>query len=61
MYALECAMDELACALKIGPFELRRVNDTMKDPASDRPYSSRSLVRVFPARRGGVRLEGSEG
>lgn len=47
MYALECAMDELACALKMDPVELRRLNDTMKDPASDRPYSSRSLVECF--------------
>jgi xanthine dehydrogenase YagR molybdenum-binding subunit len=47
MYALECAMDELAYALKMDPVELRRVNDTMKDPASDRPYSSRSLVECF--------------
>jgi xanthine dehydrogenase YagR molybdenum-binding subunit len=47
MYALECAMDELACALKMDPVELRRLNDTMKDPASDRLYSSRSLVECF--------------
>jgi xanthine dehydrogenase YagR molybdenum-binding subunit len=47
MYALECAMDELAYELKMDPVELRRLNDTMKDPASDRPYSSRSLVQCF--------------
>jgi xanthine dehydrogenase YagR molybdenum-binding subunit len=47
MYALECAMDELAYALKMDPVALRRLNDTMKDPASDRPYSSRSLVECF--------------
>ena len=47
MYALECAMDELAYALKMDPVALRRANDTMKDPASGRPYSSRSLVQCF--------------
>ncbi len=47
MYALECAMDELAIALKMDPVELRRINDTSKDPASNRPYSSRSLVECF--------------
>jgi xanthine dehydrogenase YagR molybdenum-binding subunit len=47
MYALECGMDELAYALKIDPVELRRRNDTMKDPASGRPYSSRSLMQCF--------------
>jgi xanthine dehydrogenase YagR molybdenum-binding subunit len=47
MYALECAMDELACALNMDPVTLRRVNDTMKDPITGRPYSSRSLVECF--------------
>jgi xanthine dehydrogenase YagR molybdenum-binding subunit len=47
VYALECAVDELACALKMDPVALRRLNDTLKDPASDRPYSSRSLVECF--------------
>ncbi|MBV9909013.1 MAG: xanthine dehydrogenase family protein, partial [Hyphomicrobiales bacterium] len=47
MYALESAMDELAYALKMDPVALRRVNDTMKDPASDRVYSSRSLIQCF--------------
>ncbi|HEY1885808.1 MAG TPA: xanthine dehydrogenase family protein molybdopterin-binding subunit [Roseiarcus sp.] len=47
MYALESAMDELAYALKMDPVALRRANDTMKDPASDRVYSSRSLIQCF--------------
>ncbi|HLH48400.1 MAG TPA: xanthine dehydrogenase family protein molybdopterin-binding subunit [Roseiarcus sp.] len=47
MYALESAMDELAYALKMDPVELRRVNDTMKDPANGRPYTSRSLMQCF--------------
>ncbi len=47
MYALESAMDELAYALKMDPVALRRANDTMKDPVSDRVYSSRSLIQCF--------------
>jgi xanthine dehydrogenase YagR molybdenum-binding subunit len=49
MYALESAMDELAYALKMDPVELRRLNDTAKDPdpAKPRPYTSRSLMRCF--------------
>jgi xanthine dehydrogenase YagR molybdenum-binding subunit len=47
MYALEAAMDELAAALKMDPIDLRRVNDTMKDPVSGRPYSSRSLIECI--------------
>jgi xanthine dehydrogenase YagR molybdenum-binding subunit len=49
MYALESAMDELAVALNMDPVELRRVNDTMKDPVTGRPYSSRSLVQCLEA------------
>ena len=47
VYALESAMDELAIALDMDPVELRRVNDTMTDPITGRPYSSRSLVKCF--------------
>ncbi|MBV8593839.1 MAG: xanthine dehydrogenase family protein molybdopterin-binding subunit, partial [Caulobacteraceae bacterium] len=49
MYALESAMDELAVMLKMDPVEFRRVNDTMKDPVTGRPYSSRSLMECFDA------------
>ncbi|MDQ0392966.1 xanthine dehydrogenase family protein molybdopterin-binding subunit [Labrys monachus] len=49
MYALESAMDELAAALKMDPVALRRVNDTMKDPATGRPYTSRSLMQCYDA------------
>ncbi len=49
MYALESGMDELALALNMDPVELRRVNDTMKDPITGRPYSSRSLMQCFDA------------
>jgi xanthine dehydrogenase YagR molybdenum-binding subunit len=37
MFALEGAMDELAYELKIDPIELRRVNDTMKEPIDAGP------------------------
>jgi xanthine dehydrogenase YagR molybdenum-binding subunit len=47
MFALESAMDELAYALGMDPVELRRRNDTQKDPLSDRYYSSRSLMTCF--------------
>jgi xanthine dehydrogenase YagR molybdenum-binding subunit len=44
MYALECAIDELAVALRIDPIELRVRNDPPADPESDQPWSSRNLV-----------------
>ena len=47
MYALETAMDELAVALAMDSVELRRRNDTMTDPITGKPYSSRSLMRCY--------------
>lgn len=47
MFALESAMDELAYELKMDPIELRRVNDTMKEPIKGNPYTSRSLMACF--------------
>jgi xanthine dehydrogenase YagR molybdenum-binding subunit len=47
IYALETAMDELAIKLGIDPVELRRINDTMTDPVTGRPYSSRSLMQCY--------------
>jgi xanthine dehydrogenase YagR molybdenum-binding subunit len=44
MYALECAMDELAVALGMDPIELRIRNDPATDPESGKPWSSRNLV-----------------
>ncbi|TDE51223.1 xanthine dehydrogenase family protein molybdopterin-binding subunit [Nonomuraea mesophila] len=44
MYALESAMDELACALGMDPVELRIVNDADAEPESGLPFSSRNLV-----------------
>jgi xanthine dehydrogenase YagR molybdenum-binding subunit len=47
IYALETAMDELAVKLKMDPVEFRRINDTMSDPVTGRPYSSRSLMQCY--------------
>lgn len=44
MYALESAMDELACALGLDPVELRVRNDPAAEPDSGKPFSSRNLV-----------------
>lgn len=49
MFALESAMDELAVALNMDPVELRRVNDTPREPVNGLPYSSRSLMACFDA------------
>jgi xanthine dehydrogenase YagR molybdenum-binding subunit len=47
MFALECAMDELAYALKIDPMELRLINFTDVDPDSGKPYSSKALRECY--------------
>ncbi|HET8672171.1 MAG TPA: xanthine dehydrogenase family protein molybdopterin-binding subunit [Thermoleophilaceae bacterium] len=44
MYALECAMDELAIACGIDPIELRVRNEPDVEPESGKPFSSRNLV-----------------
>src|SRR6202012_2272583 len=49
MFALESAMDELAVALNMDPIELRRINDTMKEPIGGKPYTSRSLMACYDA------------
>ena len=43
----ECAMDELALALKMDPVELRRINEPTQDPQKKLPWSSRSLLACF--------------
>jgi xanthine dehydrogenase YagR molybdenum-binding subunit len=47
MFALECAMDELAYALKIDPVELRLINYAETDPESGRPFSSKALRECY--------------
>jgi xanthine dehydrogenase YagR molybdenum-binding subunit len=44
MYALECAMDELAIACGIDPIELRVRNEPEAGPESGLPFSTRDLV-----------------
>jgi len=47
MFALECAMDELAYALKVDPLELRLVNYAEVDPESGKPWSSKALRECY--------------
>ena len=47
IFALESAMDELAEKLGMDPIELRRVNDTMKEPIKSLPFTSRSMMACF--------------
>ncbi|MEI7032215.1 xanthine dehydrogenase family protein molybdopterin-binding subunit [Streptomyces pratensis] len=54
MYALESAMDELACALGLDPVELRLRNEPETEPDSGRPFSSRGLAACL--REGAARF-----
>ncbi|MEO8109136.1 MAG: xanthine dehydrogenase family protein molybdopterin-binding subunit [Ginsengibacter sp.] len=47
MYALECAMDEMAHALKIDPLEFRLLNYAETDPERNLPYSSKFLKEAY--------------
>lgn len=47
IFALECAMDELAYKLNMDPLELRFRNYTERDPEQDRPYSSKNLMDCY--------------
>src|SRR5581483_7022866 len=49
VYALECAMDELAAALGIDPVELRLLNHADRDPQKGLPWSSKSLKECYRA------------
>jgi xanthine dehydrogenase YagR molybdenum-binding subunit len=46
-FALESALDELAYALHIDPIALRLQNYAERDPASDLPFSSKSLRECY--------------
>ena len=50
VYALECAMDELAVALRLDPLELRFRNYSDRDQNEDIPYTSKELRECY--RRG---------
>jgi len=47
VYALECAMDELAVALKLDPVELRLRNEPGRDEHKKLPFSSRSIRECY--------------
>ncbi len=47
VYALECAMDELAVALKMDPLELRLRNYSDRDQNEDIPYTSKELRECY--------------
>jgi xanthine dehydrogenase YagR molybdenum-binding subunit len=49
--ALECAMDELAVALKLDPIELLRKCYSDRDQSEDLPYTSKQLRNATPAAR----------
>ncbi|WP_446037735.1 xanthine dehydrogenase family protein molybdopterin-binding subunit [Streptomyces sp. SID1143] len=57
MYALECAMDELACTLEMDPVELRLRNIPDREPDSGKPFSSHGLAACL---REGARRFGWE-
>lgn len=44
---LECAMDELACALAIDPVQLRLTNFADRNGNEDKPYSSKELRACY--------------
>jgi len=54
MFALECAVDELAYELGLDPLELRLRNHADVDPLSGRPWSSKGLRECY--QRGADRI-----
>jgi xanthine dehydrogenase YagR molybdenum-binding subunit len=46
-YALECAMDELAYALKLDPLQLRLVNNSPNHPTKGIPWSTKHLRECY--------------
>ncbi len=49
MFALECAIDELALELGVDPIELRIRNEPELDPETGLPFSTRNLVACLRA------------
>ncbi|WP_338496820.1 xanthine dehydrogenase family protein molybdopterin-binding subunit [Pseudomonas sp. WP18] len=47
LIGLECAMDELACALAIDPVQLRLNNYAERNENEDKPYSSKELRECY--------------
>ncbi|HEX8595110.1 MAG TPA: xanthine dehydrogenase family protein molybdopterin-binding subunit [Pseudomonas sp.] len=47
LIGLECAMDELACAVAIDPVQLRLINFAERNGNEDKPYSSKQLRACY--------------
>jgi len=47
VFALEAAMDELACRLNMDPVQLRLLNYAAKDPKTGKPWSSKYLDECY--------------
>ncbi|MCD5994791.1 xanthine dehydrogenase family protein molybdopterin-binding subunit [Pseudomonas sp. CDFA 602] len=47
LIGLECAMDELACAVAIDPVRLRVINYAERNGNEDKPYSSKELLECY--------------
>lgn len=47
MHAIECTMDELAYKLNMDPLDLRLINYSEKDPAEDKPFTSKELKQCY--------------
>jgi len=58
IFALECAMDELAYKLNMDPIELRRRNEPEMDEGANKPFSSRSLLACYELAGGRFGWEG---
>ena len=56
VYGLECAMDELAVALKLDPLELRLRCYSDRDQNEDKPYTSKKLRECYRQGAASVRL-----
>jgi xanthine dehydrogenase YagR molybdenum-binding subunit len=58
LFAIECAMDELAYAANVDPLALRLINYSDKDQIEDKPYSSKELHTCY--RQGAERFSWSK-
>ena len=47
MFALECALDELAYAVNVDPLQIRLINYAERDPDSGKPFSSKALRECY--------------
>jgi xanthine dehydrogenase YagR molybdenum-binding subunit len=47
MFALECAMDELAVALRMDPLAVRLANYAERDPTENKPFASKALRACY--------------